>query len=151
MRRGSCGVLLGFVGMFVASAAIADGPLRFFSLTPCRAVDTRAGNAPALSASTTRDFQLQGVCGVPVGAKSVVVNITVATPSGQGHLRLFPSGVALPNISTINFTGSDVALANGAIVTVSTNANDVSVYTFMLGGVGTVHLILDVTGYFATP
>lgn len=134
------------------SPALADGPFRFFGVTPCRLVDTRnVGEGPALSANTTRDFQVQGKCGVPVGAKAASLNVTVVGPVSRGHLRLFPSGTALPTISTINFQGGEPALANGAIVPLSTNANDLSVFTFFLAGTGTTHLVVDVTGYFAPP
>ena len=133
----------------VALPALADGPFRFYALTPCRAVDTRqAPYGPALSSGTTRDFQIQGVCGVPAGAKAVALNVTAITPGSKGHLRLFPSGTTLPTISSINFAGGETALANGAIVALSTNASDLSVYTFLSGG-GTTHMVLDVTGYFA--
>ncbi|MES1211615.1 MAG: hypothetical protein ABUL63_04710, partial [Acidobacteriota bacterium] len=67
-----------------------------------------------------------------------------------GHLRVFPSGTTLPTISTINYAGGETALANGAIVPLSTNASDLSVYTFTVTP-STTHMILDVTGYFATP
>ena len=135
-----------------AAPALADGPYRFYGVSPCRLVDTRnAGEGPALGANTTRDFQVQGKCGVPVGAKAASLNVTVVGPASRGHLRVFPSGTALPTISTINFQGGEPALANGAIVPLSTNANDLSVFTFFLSGAGTTHLILDVTGYFAPP
>lgn len=131
--------------------ALADGPFRFFAITPCRLLDTRvAGQGPALAALTTRDFQVQGKCGVPVGAKAASLNVTVISPTNKGHLRLFPSGTALPNISTINFAGGETALANGAIVPLSTNANDLSVYTYEVVNTGSTNLVLDVTGYFAT-
>jgi hypothetical protein len=121
-------------------------------LTPCRLVDTRnpAGpsGGPALSAGATRDFPVQGQCGVPVGAKAAVLNVTAVSPSGQGHLRVFPSGTSLPNYSTVNFSGNDAAVANSAIVPLSTNASDLSVFAFLLAGSGNVHLVLDVTGYF---
>ncbi len=134
-----------------AMPALADGPFRFYALTPCRAVDTRQpAYAPALTGGTTRDFQIQGVCGVPVGAKAVALNVTVITPGAKGHLRVFPSGTTLPTISTINYAGGETALANGAIVPLSTNVSDLSVYTFTVSP-ATTHLILDVTGYFATP
>jgi hypothetical protein len=134
-----------------AAPALADGPFRFYAITPCRLVDTRVvAEGPALSGNTTRDFQVQGKCGVPVGAKAASLNVTVIGPTSKGHLRLFPSGTALPTISTINFQGGETALANGAIVPLSTNANDVSVFTFLVTGGAQTHLVLDVTGYFAT-
>jgi hypothetical protein len=132
--------------------ALADGPYRFYAVTPCRLVDTRnVSEGPALSANSTRDFQVQGKCGVPVGAKAASLNVTAVGPGSKGHLRLFPSGTTLPTISTLNFQGGEPALANGAIVPLSANANDVSVFTFFQSGTGTTNLILDVTGYFATP
>lgn len=131
-----------------AMPALADGPFRFYPITPCRLVDTRTGFGGALAANTTRDFQVQGVCGVPVGAKAAALNVTVFQPGANGHLRLFPSGTTLPTISTINFQQS-IVIANGAVVSLSSNTNDLSVFTFLTNTSTTTHFILDVTGYFA--
>ncbi|HXO19895.1 MAG TPA: hypothetical protein VOA87_08235 [Thermoanaerobaculia bacterium] len=144
------------VAALLPAAAHAAGPFQYFAVTPCRVVDTRnppaTNGGPALTANTTRSFKVQGNCGVPVGATAVTVNVTIVSPSlstSGGFMTLFPSGGGIPTVSTINFTNSDSALANGAIVPVSTNANDLSVFfnAYNLGS-GTVHLVLDVTGYF---
>lgn len=137
------------VALLVLSAmpAFADGPFRFYPITPCRLVDTRSTEAPALTALTTRTFQVQGKCGVPVGAKAAALNATVFQPAFNGHLRLFPSGATLPTISTINFQ-SGIVIANGAVVSLSTNTEDLAVYTYLTNP-GTTHFILDITGYFA--
>lgn len=135
--------------LLVAMPALADGPFRFYPITPCRLVDTRTGFGGALVHNTTRDFQVQGVCGVPVGAKAAALNVTVFQPTQNGHLRLFPSGTTLPTISTINFQ-TGIVIANGAVVSLSSSTNDLSVYTFLGNVAGaTTHFILDVTGYFA--
>jgi hypothetical protein len=138
------------VALLVLSAmpAFADGPFRFYPITPCRLVDTRTTEGPILAADSTRDFQVQGKCGVPVGAKAAALNATVFQPGANGHLRLFPSGTTRPLISTINFQ-SGIVIANGAVVSLSTNANDLSVYTFLATPGTSTHFILDVTGYFA--
>ena len=137
-------------------AAHAGGPFVYYAVTPCRVVDTRnatgTDGGPALTANQTRSFQVQGKCGVPVGAAAVTLNVTVVSPSLSttgGFVTLFPSGGGIPTVSTINFTNTDSALANGAIVPVSTSATDLSVFfnAYNLGS-GTVHLVLDVTGYF---
>lgn len=132
--------------------APAAGPFQFHALTPCRIVDTRkpAGptGGPALQSEVVRSFPIQGNCGVPVGAKAVALNVTITQPTNFGHLTLFPSGSAVPLVSTLNWNPGEPALANGAIVPVSTNANDLSLRPFLLSN-GTVHVILDVTGYFA--
>lgn len=147
------GRLFAAMMLFLSAAPVlADGPFRFYALTPCRVVDTKGGQAPALSGSTTgttRGFQIRGNCGVPADAKAVALNITVQVPSQKGHLRVFPGDlVTPPTVSNINFAGGETALANGAIVPLSTDTLDLKVFTFMVAN-GTTHLFLDVTGYFA--
>ena len=134
--------------------AAADGPFQFHALTPCRIVDTRRPNGPTggpvLQSEVVRSVPIQGQCGVPVGAKAVALNVTITQPTNFGHLTLYPSGTSLPTVSTINWNPGEPALANGAIVPLSVNANDLSLRPFLLSN-GTVHVILDVTGYFASP
>lgn len=133
------------------AVAAAAGPYQFHSVTPCRLVDTRnpAGpsGGPALASEATRNFTIQGACGVPAGAKAVALNVTITQPANVGHLTLWPSDSALPNVSTINYNAGEPALANGAIVPLAASTPDLSVRPFLLGG-GSVHLVLDVTGYF---
>jgi hypothetical protein len=121
--------------------------LSYFALTPCRVVDTRGANGvnggPALG-TTTRNFQIRGFCGVPNTAKAVTMNVTITGASISSWLTIWPSGGAKPVVSTINFDQNDWALANGAIVAVSTNAQDLSVSNAN----GTTNVIIDVTGYF---
>ena len=131
-----------------AGNAFADGPFQFYPITPCRIADTRNANGlnggPILQAGVTRDFQVRGRCGVPSTAKAAALNVTIVNPTNFSWLTLWPSGTPLPGISTINFTGGDPPTANGAITPLSTNSNDLAV----MNAAGTVHVILDVTGYF---
>lgn len=148
MKKQIAQIVFGLVVLSVAPSLFAQtGPLQYYAVTPCRLVDTRnpAGinGGPALS-TATRDFQVRGFCGVPVGAKAVSLNVTVTGASTSSWLTIWPSGTAKPFVSTINFDTSSPALANGAIVGVSTNTNDLSV----ANAIGSVHVILDVTGYF---
>jgi hypothetical protein len=124
-----------------------SGPYQYYSLSPCRVVDTRnaagTNGGPALG-TVARDFQIRGTCGVPLSAHAVAVNITVTSASSSSWLTIWPSGSAKPFVSTINFDPTTPALANGAIVGLSANTNDLSV----ANAIGNVHLIIDVTGYF---
>jgi hypothetical protein len=142
-------VLFTIGGMLIAvSAAAQAGPYQFFAVAPCRVVDTRNPNStnggPIFTTDTQRNFAIRGSCGVPSTAKAVSLNVTVISPSAASFLTLWPSGSARPVVSTINFSQTDPALANGAIVGLSTAATDLSVYN----NFGNVHVILDVTGYF---
>lgn len=121
-------------------------PLKYRPITPCRAVDTRFADqgGPMLAANETRIFQIQGNCGVPVGAKAAMLNFVSFTPAGSGHLRAYPSGITLPLASVLNFSPSQGNVANGVIVPLSTNADDLAIFA----GVSSTHVIIDVFGYF---
>jgi hypothetical protein len=142
-------ILLSIAGVMGAvSAAAQSGPYQFFAVAPCRIVDTRnptsTNGGPIMGNGGQRDFVVRGNCGVPTSAKAVSLNVTITAATQSSFLTLWPSGGARPVVSTINFTPSDPALANGAIVGLSTNTTDLSVFNSS----GNVHVILDVTGYF---
>lgn len=142
-------VLLSIVVLMTAiSASAQSGPFQFFAVPPCRVVDTRnpvsTNGGPIVGNGGQRDFAIRGNCGVPSTAKAVSLNVTVTGATTASFLSLWPSGATRPVVSTINFTQNDPALANGAIVGLSTNTNDLSVFN----SGGNVHVILDVTGYF---
>jgi hypothetical protein len=140
-------------GMFslvlTAIAPSARAQYSFFALNPCRVVDTRNANSvnggPIVGAGAQRSFAIRGSCGVPTTAKAVSLNLAVTGMTAGGFVTLWPSGQTRPVVSSINFSGTEPALANGAIVGLSTNAQDLSVYD---GSNSAVHLIIDVTGYF---
>lgn len=146
--------LLGLAGalLLASTAHAAEGPFQFFSLTPCRIVDTRVGvgvtGGPALSSGAPRNFPVAGQCGVPTDAKAAALNVTIASPTADGFFSIWPFGAAMPLVSTINAAAGEPALANGALVPL---ANDPSFSISLVYGTavpGTAHVILDVAGYF---
>jgi hypothetical protein len=138
------------VAGLVARPAQAQTGLQFFALTPCRVVDTRAGFGGIMSASTQRNFTIKGAggCGVPTTAKAVSLNVTIVSPTQDGFVSLWPTGGVFPVVSTINFNAGEPALANGAIVPLATATPDLASVYGTGSGTGTIHTILDVTGYF---
>ncbi len=125
-----------------------DTPTGFFTVAPCRIIDTRnAGGplgGPALVAGVDRTFTLAGACGIPASAKAVSVNIAVTAPTAAGNLRLHPGGTAVPLISSINYAAGQTR-SNNAVLALSGTGQ---VAAFPAQASGTVHLILDVNGYF---
>jgi hypothetical protein len=120
----------------------------FYTLQPCRVVDTRNPNGPAggpvLAAQTQRSFPIAGSCGIPATARAVSVNVTVTEPSVAGYLRLFPAGSPLQMTSTLNYRAAQTrannnlaGLGTGGQVTVRCDQPT-----------GSVHVIIDVNGYF---
>jgi len=94
----------------------------------------------------------QGLCGVPVGAKAVTVNLTIVGPSGAGDMAMFPTGISMPQVSSLNFSANEPALGNGAIVPLGpASAKDLSLGTYIqqsASAAGNAHAVIDVTGYF---
>ena len=129
-----------------ATVTVAPGAsaLLFFTVTPCRQLDTRSGSP--LASGGTLTVPLTGApCGLPSGASAVSVNLTVTQQMAQGHLTIYPADEGQPLISNINFkVGS--SRANNAILRLSSDGTGrVNVFN---GSGGTVHVILDVNGYF---
>jgi hypothetical protein len=123
-------------------------PSSLFTVTPCRIVDTRrpagALGGPAITASALRNFTLAGQCGVPSTARSVAVNVTVTLPSADGYVAMYPAGLPVPPTSLLNFRAGQTR-ANNAVIPLG-SAGDVTVANGLASG--TVHLIVDVVGYF---
>ena len=124
------------------------GPLDFYTLSPCRLLDTRQAygptGGPALPFSIPRVFVAAGRCGIPAGAKALAVNITVLDPPGPGNVRLFPGDADTTPTSAINFT-TGVTRSNNAIVPLaSSGSGTLSLQSSVAGA----HVVLDVTGYF---
>jgi uncharacterized repeat protein (TIGR01451 family) len=130
------------------SFQVAPSPGFYFTLAPCRLVDTRNATGvyggPALAAGADRSFPLFGRCGLPSSAKAVSVNVTVVSPSVVGNLRLYPAGTPLPTVSTVNYSGGQTR-GNNAIVPLSA-LGELAVRCSQASG--TAHFILDVNGYF---
>jgi uncharacterized repeat protein (TIGR01451 family) len=129
-----------------AASTLVTGPgnLRFFTIAPCRVIDTRSIDAPALAAGTTRTLSITEKCGIPRTATAISGNVTVTGPSAPGHLRLHPGGGALPTVSAVNYSVAQTR-ANSVLVGLGA-AGDLSVFCGQ--GTGSVHFVLDVNGYF---
>ena len=114
------------------------------TLTPCRLIDTRAADAPALEAGQERSFVAAGGCSIPSTARAISVNVTVTQATAAGDLILFPSGSETPATSTISY-GAGGIRANNAVVLLG-NGGDFTVLCQQASG--TVQMIIDVNGYF---
>ena len=150
--------ITGHTGWFVDSVTISNAELRnaclstppalsFYTLTPCRLADTRNASGPlggpALQPGAIRPFTLTGICGVPATAKALSLNVTVTQPSAAGFLTLYPGGQPTPPTSSINFSQGQTR-ANNAVLPLGDGTGILQIYS----AGGSVHVILDVNGYF---
>jgi hypothetical protein len=129
---------------------IDQGGPGYFTVTPCRVVDTRnpAGplGGPALQPGATRTFGVvASPCGIPATASAVSLNLTVTAPTAPGYLTLYPADGTLPLTSSINFSTGQTR-ANNAILPLANDGTG-AIKAFD-GSSGTVHFILDANGYF---
>jgi hypothetical protein len=139
-------------GLYSNAAVLPPAPAAadFFTLTPCRLVDTRnaAGptGGPALVPGAIRSFPVTGgACAVPSTATAVSVNLTVVQPAAPGHLVLYAGDAASPPLtSNISFSPG-VTRGSNAVVRLALDGGTVSVKNT---SAGSVHLVLDVNGYF---
>jgi len=123
--------------------------MEFFTLPPCRLIDTRNAppgpyRKPALTAGADRNFTLAGQCGISPTARAISVNLAVTAPTAGGFLLLYPAGTPLPLVSAINYAAGQTR-ANNAILSLNT----AGAFTVRCGqAFGTAEFILDVNGYF---
>jgi hypothetical protein len=127
---------------FVVTTPFAS---RLYTIAPCRAVDTRAADAPALAANVSRAFAIGGRCGIPVGARAVSLNVTVTQPGAPGNLRLFAAGTSAPGASALNYSAGQIR-GNNAIIPLSA-AGELAILASQTPGT-TTHVIVDLNGYF---
>ena len=124
------------------------GPLDFHTVAPCRIADTRLGfgmqGGPALASGVTRTFQVAGLCGIPSTASAVQLNVTVASPSTAGFLRVEPGDDAAASTSVLNFAAG-ANRANNAVLLLGT-AGDLAITPVIPSG--SAHVAVDVMGYF---
>jgi hypothetical protein len=127
----------------------SDGlPGAYYTVPPCRLFDSRLpADGPAIFSGQTKIVQVHGICGIPDTAKALEVNVTIVQPTGNGYLTLHPGDVLPTVTSTVNFTAGQV-LANNAAQRLAVNTTGTVALTPLVGGNGTVHVVIDVAGYF---
>jgi hypothetical protein len=166
------------VGLVIFAAAVAGPASAvevFVAIDPCRIFDTRPeqanNDAPALPNTnfvgspaqplTVRTVTIQGnaKCPVPAtGVSAVVGNVIAVQATASGFLTIFPQDVGFQGASHINFPAatdlSHFATDNGGILPLDADPSDGDLglawdtTTSSAPGTHTVHVVIDVTGYF---
>jgi predicted outer membrane repeat protein len=119
----------------------------FFTLTPCRVVDTRLPSGPTggapLICGLEQLFSIAGGCGLPSWVSAIAANVVVASPTKQGNLNAYAAYTATPTTSVVNYAAG-ATRANNAVIPLS-GTGQIAV---RCAPSGTAHVIVDVTGYF---
>ena len=134
----------------LAPSSVLAGSLAFYTVPPCRLLDTRTpagGSAPIPNnAERALDVVAAG-CGVPVGAVGVAVNVTAVGATVGGEIAIYELGQPSTQ-GTVDFRAG-ATRANNAIAKLSA-AGKLGVRP-QLTAAGSTHVIIDVTGYFGPP
>jgi hypothetical protein len=142
-----------------AAGAAPTGPLSTYLVEPCRFIDTRDANLQIFQepgpfrADYERLYEIEGSCGVPYGARGVIINVTAIGATGAGHFAAYDPQATLsfpPKTSLLNFSKGQT-IANGATVRLaegvtSSGSADIAFFAHVQDE-GTVDVIVDVVGY----
>jgi subtilase family serine protease len=117
-------------------------------LTPARILDTRVNNGASgpVPAENDVSLQVEGRGGVPAsGVSAVVLNVTLTDPQTEGYLTVYPDGVTRPVTSNLNFSKGQT-IPNLVVAPVGSDGK----VDFYNGSAGTVQIVGDVSGWFAS-
>ncbi|MEM9516377.1 MAG: hypothetical protein AAGA42_16120 [Actinomycetota bacterium] len=140
-----------------ADAAPGDDDSTYVPTPGCRAFDLRppplqVGPRPtALGAGEVYTQQITGGVGecvgplaIPADAVGVAMNVTVAEPTAQSNLRLFPANLSdVPLLSNLNFSAGQAPFPNKVDVALSPSG---AIKIFNQNG--SVFVLADIVGYY---
>jgi hypothetical protein len=132
-------------------AHIAVGPsppVRFYTLPPCRVLDTRTSSGP-LNSNTRSVFAVAGRCGVPASAISVSFNVAVVNPTADVSLQAFPGDQPAGSSNVVSSNPHAGNRAAAAVLALAVNGSGTLGVLPTFQTAGQVDLLLDVNGYFA--
>lgn len=122
----------------------------YSALLPARLLDTRSASATidgigvgagAAPAGAVTIVHVRDRGGVPAGATTSVLNVTVTEPAAAGYVTVYPCGIDPPLASNLNFVAGQT-IPNAVISQIGATG-DVCLFNSQ-----PTHLIVDVTGYF---
>jgi hypothetical protein len=122
---------------------------QFYTVTPCRVVDTRNATGPrggpAFGAGGARVFTVGGFCGIPTSAKAISVNVTVTNPGAPGTFGAYPGNAFPLGTSMLGFRAGQTRASNA---TLGLSTNGTASIGFANSSAAAAHLIVDVNGYW---
>ena len=144
---GGCPAGGGFANVTVLPVGSA---IQFYTITPCRTVDTRGAAGPSggpalASGGADRAFPLVSSCGIPADATAVSANVTVVGPGAPGFLAIYRGDGVLPGTSVISFGVGQTRASDALLLLALDGTGGVKVHN---ASAGSVHLVIDVNGYF---
>ena len=143
--------LLGAGGVLTSSAA---GPVAssFVPITPCRLFDTRPGSDNVGTRATpvgnndtyfATVWGANGNCNIPTSATGVSMNVSIISPTAASFLTVYPGDQGRPLAANLNWVAGQAPTPNAVTAALSASGT-LGFYNLS----GTVHLAVDVVGYY---
>jgi hypothetical protein len=103
-------------------------------------IDTKFQGIGQRPQNSVLALDVTGRGGVPSGATTAILNVTVTNPTAAGFITAYPCGINPPLASNLNY-GINTTVANAVIVKIGTNGQICILNT------GPTDLIIDIAGY----
>jgi RHS repeat-associated protein len=131
------------------------GQTGFYTLTPCRVLDTRQTGVPLTQNNPQQVYQVTGACGVPANALAVAFNVTLVNATTNLSVQGYPGNLPAPGTNVVSASPPGKAtIAGFAVLPLATNGSGTLGVLMSLAPPATsgqTDLVLDLTGYFAPP
>jgi len=144
---GNADVVVDVSGYYESSLS---GTGTFTPMVPYRICDTRSTSVSGLNDACTGKtlqagvalaLQVNGTGGIPAGATSAVLNVTVTDTSAPDFLTVYPDGTTKPFVSSLNW-GPGETVASGVTATLGSDG----AIDFYIPN-GQADLVVDVVGW----
>jgi hypothetical protein len=111
-------------------------------------IDGTGGFTGRRVVNTNTTYDAAGSPNLPDDTVAIFGNLAVVGPTFTGYIKIFPSGVATPGTSAINFT-TNQTIANFFFLGLGTTGGNAGKFIVRPGGAssGLVHVVMDVTAY----
>jgi hypothetical protein len=145
-------VCLGAGGIGISQATTSSGEMPIYQpIEPCRLADTRpdflvgtrATPIAADEAYTLSGWGTVGQCTLPNGSTALSLNVTAVDATQGTFLTLYPADATRPNASHLNPAPGQPPTPNAVNVDLDTSGE-----FKIFNKAGTVHVIIDVVGYY---
>jgi Tol biopolymer transport system component len=120
--------------VFSLDPSTPPGPV---TLPPCNLF------SGSLRSNVRKTLTVAGACGVPAGARQVMVKLTVSQGTGKGNVQIYPGNVTNPSAGILRFNRG---ASRSAGFTVSLGNGGIALLPFVNGN-GTVRVAVEVDGY----
>jgi ELWxxDGT repeat protein len=116
----------------------------FYTLAPCRLVDTRGG-VPLMS-GTASTFAAAGQCGISPTARALAVNVTMTGATSPGNLQVYAAGAPAPGITSLSVVAPAPRASNTMVLLGPGGLT--ALFQATGGAPASGDLIVDVSGWF---